>query len=141
MGSVYVAGATQAVDTGDTYFDNIAKLPISARPLALEKLAIRPILITRPLFGGKPFKARIEYARYVVDCPNCGNAEFAFEDKLFLCSICNNSDVAGQIRRVIMPPQRKEIEKALGKRKIINRHWNGETVEQLEKENLDMGVE
>lgn len=132
----YIAGINQAVDTGDTYFTEIAKLPISGSRAAKEKLAERPIINNQPIYDGKPLDARIEYARYIVDCPNCHNAEFAFEDKLFLCSSCKNSDIGGQVRKVKMPKERKQIEDVLGKRYIINRHWNPtESIEKLEKEN------
>ena len=93
------------------------------------------------ILDAKPLEARIEYSRYVVDCPNCNSAEFAFEDKLFFCSQCHNSDIEGKARKVKMPKDRKKIEEILLKRSIKNRHWfPSETVEDLEKENLKMGV-
>ncbi|MDP1615164.1 MAG: hypothetical protein Q8L68_05145 [Methylococcales bacterium] len=134
--SVYLAGINRAVDTGDTYFIEIAKLPISGSKMAKDKLSERPQINKKPIYDGKPLEARIEFARYIVDCPNCRSAEFAFEDDLFLCSNCGNSDINGQIRKVKMPTKRKQIEDILGKRKIINRHWYpSETIEKLQEEN------
>jgi len=140
MMTVYIAGVNQAVDTADTYFNEIKKLPISGSKVAKKKLMERQAILNFPVYDGKPLDARIEYARYIVDCPNCHSAEFAFEDKLFFCSSCLNSDIGGQIRKVKMPKDRKQIEDILGKRKIINRHWTNETIEELEKENLKNGL-
>jgi len=137
--TVYIAGVNRSVDTGDTYFKEIEKLPISGSGMARLKLTERTIVVKASVYDGKPLEARIEYARWIVDCPNCHSAEFAFEDKLFLCSACKNSDIDGQVRKVKMPNNRKQIEDILGKRKIINRHWTDESVEKLQSEN-DKGV-
>ena len=140
MSETYLAGIKRSVDTGDTYFNELAKSTISGRKLAirfLDRNKIRKLEI----YNGKPLKARIEYAKFLVDCPNCNSAEFAFEDGLFYCSQCFNSDIQGKARRVIMPKQRKEIENILLKRPIKNRHWfPSEKLEDLEKENLKMEV-
>uniref|UniRef100_A0A6M3LGE0 Uncharacterized protein n=1 Tax=viral metagenome TaxID=1070528 RepID=A0A6M3LGE0_9ZZZZ len=136
----YVSGSLRSVDTGDTYFNEISKENISGRKLAVKFLQ-RDRILNLPIYDGKPLEARIEYARYIVDCPNCNSAEYAFEDKLFFCSQCLNSDIQGKVRKVKMSKDRKGIETALGKRAIINRHWlPTETVKDLDKENLKMGV-
>ena len=142
---VYIAGVKSSVDTGDTYFQEISLSPIAGsklakRKLAERKLAERGIVSKMPEYDGNPVDARIEYARYIVDCPNCGNAEFAFEDKLFFCSACRNNDISGQARKVKMPKDRKKIEDILSKRMIVNRHWTNETVEQLQAENDKQGI-
>jgi len=129
---VYIAGTKTVVDTGDTYFGEIAKLPIAGRDEAVKLLNIRDRLLTLPVLDAKPIEARIEYARYIVDCPNCNNAEFAFEDKLFLCSLCKNSNVGGKVRKVKMPKERKKIEDELSKRPIKNRHWIPDVTEEDE---------
>ena len=138
--SVYQAGLKSAVDTGDTYFREIEKLPIAGSMVARQKLVERPQLAQKPAYNGPPLEARIEYARWIVDCPNCGNAEFAFEDKLFMCSMCFNSDAGGQVRSVQMPSQRPKIEAILSKRKIVNRHWENETIAELQAENTQFGI-
>ena len=123
----YIAGVNRPVETGDTYFNEISK---HIDRIILKKLEVSGIV-----------KARIEYARYIVDCPNCNSAEFAFEDNLFFCSQCNNSDIQGKVRQVKMPKDRKQIEEVLGKRPIKNRHWlSTESVKDLQNENLKMGV-
>ena len=133
----YLAGVNRPVDTGDTYFGELSKEDKSgsvyARQINREGL--------RKLEIGGTVKARIEYARFIVDCPNCNSAEFAFEDNLFLCSQCKNSDIQGKIRQVLMPKDRIGIENILSKRAIVNRHWYpSETMADLQKENLKMGV-
>jgi len=132
---MYLSGTKRSVDTGDTYFTEISKENISGRKLAVRFLQ-RDRILNLPVLDKKPLEARIEYARFLVDCPNCNSAEYAFEDKLFFCSQCLNSDVDGKARKVKMPKDRKQIEVILGKRAIKNRHWfPGETIDDLEKEN------
>jgi len=137
---MYIAGVKNTVDTGDTYFGEIAKEPISGSRVAKVKLH-RGILLRFEVCDANPLEAKIEHARYLVDCPNCDNTEFAFEDKLFFCSACKNSDIGGKVRKVKMPKERKQIEEILRKRPIKNRHWSPEeTVEDLEKENTLNGL-
>jgi hypothetical protein len=132
---MYIAGAKRSIDTGDTYFEEIAKANISGNRDAKLKQGRQKIkgleVSTNP-----PLKARAEHARWIIDCPNCNNAEFLFEDNLFFCSLCGNSDIDGKARQIKMPVERKQIETILGKRKIKNRHWfPGETIADLENEN------
>ncbi len=138
---MYLSGTNHSVDTGDTYFIELSKENISGRKLAVKFLK-RDRILKLPVYDGKPLEARIEYARMIVDCPNCNSAEFAFEDNLFFCSQCNNSDIQGKVRQVKMPKDRKQIEEILGKRAIKNRHWfPTESVKGLEKENISHGLE
>ncbi len=137
---MYIAGTDNPVDTGGTYFSKISQLPIAGSIEALHKLK-REGLKNIPKVGGKPLEARIEFAQWIVDCPNCNNAEFAFEDGLFICSLCGNSNVDGQVYKVKMPNERKKIETILSKRPIKNRHWYpAESIEKLEKENISHGL-
>ena len=137
---MYLSGTNRSCEIGDTYFTEISKESISGRKLAVRFLQ-RDRILNLPISSAKPLEARIEYARFLVDCPNCNSAEYAFEDKLFFCSQCLNSDVQGKARKVKMPKQRKQIEEILGKRAIKNRHWYpAETMEDLENENTKMGV-
>mgnify|MGYP001568291066 CR=1 FL=1 len=137
---MYLAGTNRSADTGDTYFMEISKENISGRKIAV-KFLTRDRILNLPIYDFKPLDARVEYARFIIDCPNCNSAEFVFEDKLFLCSQCGNSDIQGKVRKVKMPQDRKQIEELLGKRAIKNRHWFPiETVEDLKSENLKMGV-
>jgi len=132
---MYLSGTKRSVDTGDTYFNEISKESISGRKIAVKFLR-RDRILNLPVLDAKPLDARIEHARFIVDCPNCNSAEYAFEDKLFFCSQCGNSDIQGKARKVKMPKQRKQIEDILKRRPIKNRHWYPtETIENLEEEN------
>ena len=135
----YISGSLRPVDTGDTYFTELLKEDISGNRGAKEKLQ-RDRIRNSEVYNGKPLEARIEYARFLVDCPNCLSAEFAFEDKLFFCSLCKNSDIGGKVRKVKMPKERKQIENILSVRPIKNRHWTNETLQDLAKEN-DLNLE
>ena len=138
---VYLAGTNRSVDTGDTYFKEISNSTASGAVIGKKKINERSLISKKPIYQGEPLKARIEYSRYLVDCPNCNSAEFYFEDKLFFCSLCGNSNIGGKSIRVKLPKERKEIEVVLGKRNIVNRHWKEpETVKDLETENTIMGV-
>jgi len=137
---MYLSGTNRSVDTGDTYFNEISKKNISGRKLAVKFLK-RDRILNLPVTKGKQLLARAEYARWIVDCPNCNSAEYAFEDKLFFCSQCLNSDISGKSRKVVMPIERLQIESILSVRPIKNRHWYpNETIVDLQKENLKMGV-
>jgi len=134
-GMMYLAGVNRTVDTADTYFAEVAKLDASGKTEAHHRINQRPLIRKMPT-ADITLEARIEHARWIVDCPNCNNAEFAFEDNLFLCSSCQNSDINGEIRQVEMPKDRSDIENILGKRKIVNRHWYpNETIDKLQAEN------
>lgn len=135
----YIAGVSRSVDTGDTYFNEISKASISGSGIAKHKLQ-RDRIKNLEIYQGKELEARIEFARYLVDCPSCNSAEFAFEDNLFFCSLCKNSDIQGKIRKVKMPTERKQIEDILSVRPIKNRHWTKETLQGLAKENELYGL-
>ena len=130
----YISGSNRSVDTGNTYFAEILKDDISGNRGAKEKLN-RERIKKLEIYASKPLEARIEHARFLVDCPNCNSAEFYFEDKLFFCSLCKNSDIGGKVRKVKMPTERKKIEEILSVRPIKNRHWTNETLQGLAKEN------
>ncbi len=89
-------------------------------------------------------KARLYRNQWIVDCPDCGNAEFAFVDEpVFMCSNCFNGAVAGrQWRRVEFPADREEIEVIIRARPLPhNRNWApGETVHDLRRENHEHGL-
>ncbi len=131
---MYIPGSLRSVDMGDSYFAEIAKEGISGNRWAKEKLQ-RERIKKLEVYDGKPLEARVEHSRWICDCPNCNSAEFVFEDKLFFCSLCKNSDIGGKVRKVKMPKERKEIEDILSVRPIKNRHWTKETLQELAKEN------
>ncbi len=129
---MYIAGLNRAIDTGDTYFTEVGNTTASGSQSARLKMQSRMRIV---ITGNMVLRARAEYGRWIVDCPNCHNAEFYFEDNKFECSECKLS------ANVEMPKERKAIETILGKRNIVNRHWEEpEMVGNLEKENVIMGV-
>lgn len=92
---------------------------------------------------GTPLPARVDANRWIVDCPDCGSAEFAFvADARFLCTNCLNATVGGACRPVAFPRNRQAIEAALLLRPVPRtRDWRpGETVAQLRRENRDNGI-
>jgi hypothetical protein len=137
---MYIPGTKRSVETGDTYFNEISQESVSGRKQAVKFINRERIL--KLLVLDKTLEARIEHSRWIVDCPNCNSAEYAFEDGLFFCSQCLNSNVQGKVYRVKIPKERKQIEDVLSKRAIKNRHWYPkENVKELETENLKHGLE
>lgn len=131
---MYIAGAKRPVDTGDTYFNELAT------SLGRQTLKGREVIKLKPVSSKPPLFARINHGRWLVNCPNCNNVEYAFEDNLLFCSQCSNGD--GETRRVVISGERKQIEDILGKRLITNRHWNIlETTDKLIAENIEYGIE
>jgi len=137
MAKAYVAGTSQKIDNAESYF---AMVETSE---AKRRLRDRPYIVKRPVIDSPVLKARVDHARWIVDCPNCGGAEYTWADGLFFCSLCENEHYQGQLLKVIMPSPRKvrQIETLLGMRHIVNRHWNPkETIKQLITENERHGI-
>lgn len=102
--------------------------------------------------GPQVVKARILYGRWMVDCPRCNGANDVIPgEPIYLCSCCmwpgvfrpGSEYVAPHFAEVIFPENREAIEAILLKRPAIaNRNWYpGESIEQLEKENSQLGCE
>jgi len=138
---MYVAGSKRSVDSGETYFREVSGINKAGSKIA-KKYLDRARLSNIPKAVEAPLNARIDHARWIVDCPNCNSAEYAFDNDLFWCSECNNSDVT-RVRMVRIPqgPRRELIEQLLSIRKIKNRNWNSsESIQDLEEENKLDGV-
>jgi hypothetical protein len=86
--------------------------------------------------------ARANHGRWIVDCPDCSNAQMACpSDHRFMCNECANALNGGFWRPVIWPKNRPEIDKLLMVRPLANRNWDpGETVVLLKLENKANGV-
>src|SRR3972149_130402 len=137
---MYIAGSKTSVDTGNTYFNEISKEGVSGTRGSKLKLN-RERIKNLEVYQDKKLEARVEHSRWIVDCPNCNSAEFAFEDGLFFCSLCKNSDIQGKVRLAAMPIERKQIEDILSVRPIKNRHWYpNETLQDLANENILHGL-
>lgn len=87
-------------------------------------------------------KAYVNQGRWVVDCPDCNNAQLACKtDPRFLCNECGNVVVGNLWRPVTWPPNVAGIETVLEVRPIANQNWTpGETIQDLVAENTLMGV-
>jgi len=109
--------------------------------------------------GGDPVAARIDFGRWIADCPDCSGAEYVdYDDPVFFCVSCGNEDNEGKARPVVFPneAERAEIEvlilarpvKAHGKRPTqralmaapvipgLGRSWNpGESAADLKRQN------
>ena len=87
--------------------------------------------------------ARVDYGRWVVDCPWCKSAQHASrEDRRFFCVECGNAPVNGHWIGVFWPPEWEQIEELLSRRPHPGNQWwwPGETVQGLERENNENGV-
>lgn len=95
-----------------------------------------------------PVAARIDAGRWIVECPDCHDAQYVWPDEaapVFMCVACFNVTVGGSWRPVTMPSRRDRnaIEAALLARPLPgNRHWQlGETAAALRAENRQHGIE
>lgn len=87
-------------------------------------------------------EARIDWGRWIVDCPYCHGAMAAFieEPSLFFCRKCKNDGTYKPIE-VKFPNEKAEIETLLEKRPKANQNWRvGETLEFLKQENKERDV-
>ncbi len=94
---------------------------------------------------GPALPARVNWNRWIVECPDCHNAEFGWADEpIFMCTHCWNAAVGGRWRRVVFPDgaERGRIEAALLARPVVNnRNWEpGESVGRLRAENRRHGL-
>ncbi len=84
--------------------------------------------------------ARVNWGRWVVDCPWCKSAQLAsWEDPRFFCVECGNAPVDGMYIKVQWPSEEDvhSIEIILGKRIPNHRHWtSAESVHDLVIENM-----
>lgn len=85
--------------------------------------------------------ARVYRNAWIVDCPDCGSAEFVWRAApWFLCSNCWNGKHANAWRAVSFPDNLAAIEDVLSRRPIpAQRNWTAETVDELERENAENG--
>lgn len=90
-----------------------------------------------------PAPARVDHNRWIVDCPDCGGAEFVWlNTPLLLCLSCWNGAIGNLWRRVTIPDNRVLIEAVLQERPLPpTRNWSPtEKIEDLQIENLTHAV-
>ncbi len=93
--------------------------------------------------------AYVNHGRWVAECPDCAGAQLVSElERRFWCLNCGNAAVNFAWRHVRMPQKRTAIEAELVIRpaarseRAITRNWlPGETVEDLQRENVEHGVD
>lgn len=92
--------------------------------------------------------AYVNHGRWIAECPDCAGAQLVSElERRFWCLNCGNAAVNFAWRHVRMPQKRTAIEAELVIRpaarneRAITRNWlPGETVEDLQRENVEHGV-
>lgn len=88
-------------------------------------------------------EARANHGRWIVECPDCNDAQFACpDDRRFMCGNCANAVVGGFWRPVVWPKDRAKVEELLMARPDpTTRNWlPHETVAQLKAENKERGL-
>lgn len=82
--------------------------------------------------------------RWFAQCPMCSHMNLAHEDEYLMCEKCANKGTeptAGKWLRCPFPYNRSAIERLLIKRpEFQDLNWDKQTLEELEKENRDMGL-
>ena len=99
-----------------------------------------------PLTPLPQYEARVNWGRWIIDCPHCGSAlDVTPSDTTAICVDCST-----EWFEVVFPSaqQKQAIERALLKRpgnraKVFkNSNWvPGETVDKLEAENKEQGID
>lgn len=112
---------------------------------------------------GKAVNARIDFGRWLADCPFCGGAEYVDpDDPVFFCLSCGMISNNAKALPVVFPANIDEIEAMLMKRPVkelpyggvieralyarpmiagLGRSWQpGETVADLKKQNKEAGL-
>lgn len=89
-----------------------------------------------------PIPVYANHGRWVVDCPDCSNAQLACRtDKRFMCNECGNVGVSGLWRRVDWPKDDEAIEAELHRRSLANQNWTPRlNLNELKAESLAHGM-
>jgi len=105
----------------------------------------------------KTVNARVDFGRWMADCPDCNGCEYVDpDDPFFFCLSCGNVMLEGYARKVIFPKNMTDIEAELIRRPVddriganavnkamrskpiypgLSRSWNpGESVADLKKQ-------
>lgn len=136
--------------TGNTWFAGITRRnEVRTIPFDLFRRAYLGRLFVRFHIreGGfdektEPVPAFVNKGNWLVVCPVCGGAEYAWEEGWFFCCSCKNSYLGHKYRKLVFPADRARIEELLADRPLANRNWTPrETVEDLERENKEHAAE
>lgn len=122
---------------------------------AYRLLVIVPAMAKRHIPEGAhsdapPLQAYVNHGRWIVKC-ECGGAEKAWEEGVFMCQSCFNAGHGHKYRQAVFPKDRQKIEALLALRPLPNRNWNNlhdrirlgrdETAADLERENKEHRAE
>lgn len=105
---------------------------------ALIPMMIKHGVKTEPgISDSKPVMAFVNHGRWLIKC-ECGGAEYAWEEGLFMCQSCWNSAYKHNFRKAVFPKERKQIEELLEARPLLNRNFLlTDTVTILKAENAE----
>ncbi len=126
--------------TWEQYYNSVyarkkqRNLPVGPSPAEIKK---------KSLASGIVLFAEVNHGRWIVKCPWCNSAEFAFETGPFVCDNCHNVASGGQAVEVKFPKEKDKIVMLLDKRPLVaNQNWlPGETPDMLRSENKFYGLE
>ena len=97
----------------------------------LPELNKRHIPFLEPDDKAEPLKAIVNHGRWLILC-DCGGAEYAWEEGMFMCLSCFNASSGHKFRKSAFPKERRKLEGILNKRILPNRNWQPpETVKDL----------
>lgn len=94
---------------------------------------------------GEPLPVQVNANRWIVQCPDCGGAEYAWPDHFwFLCGSCFNASTGGKWRPVLWPGDADidAVEDVLLARTVpFARNWNpdAEALADLQEQNRERG--
>lgn len=99
--------------------------------------------LAAPSPSDAPAVAVVNWGRWIVHCPSCRSAQIGDPTRaLFFCVDCLNAAIENRLRRVAYPTVDDVvvIERLLLPRGEENRNWEGESLVELEAENVMHGV-
>ena len=124
--------------TGNTWFNtSFAIFRIKHIIRSQRRFGIAPTVIDNE---SPPVMAFVNHGAWLVRCPvpGCKGAEYVWEEGLYYCFSCHNSSVGHKIRRSLFPQERRDIEKLLEQRPLVNRNWyHVDTMADLQTENKE----
>ena len=93
------------------------------------------------LATGGTVEARIDFGRWIADCPECKGAEYVDpEDPFFFCQSCGNASLKGTARRVRFPRDRGAIEAAVLERPVKELNVKGKLTRALTAKPVFLGL-
>jgi len=100
----------------------------------------------RPSWNGvidskKIVYARVDFGRWLADCPDCNGAEYVdHDDPFFFCLSCGNKAINGNAYTVIFPSNLDEIEDELLQRPVLDTIGNTDSEKALNAKSLLIGL-